>query len=208
MLQDSIIMLDGSDIDNLAIVGGTAFPVTTNTGELFFRTDENKLYIRNAADDGWVDLAGAGGGGGSTDTATRKLVAVDSTDAYVEEHMIRAFNQYAGWTTVKTIAWTGTGGTTYTSGIVESYITGLTNSVGTGSRVQRYDFDIAGGVFTAGSMFNESSNAAAPSMRVAVSGTNFLIQVQGSGGVQTMSGSIYLKIIMPAAPGGTSVTIS
>lgn len=38
---------EGSDITNITVPSGTTFPSNDNAGELFFRTDENKLYIRN-----------------------------------------------------------------------------------------------------------------------------------------------------------------
>jgi len=37
----------GSEIVNLTIPTGTAFPANDNVGELFYRTDEDTLYVRN-----------------------------------------------------------------------------------------------------------------------------------------------------------------
>jgi len=45
--------------DSGALRNGTSFPETTEPGLIFFRTDEDKLYIRNAADSDWDEI-GAG----------------------------------------------------------------------------------------------------------------------------------------------------
>ena len=42
--------------DSGAIKQGTSFPGTTETGLLFYKTDEDKLYVRNAADDAWDEV--------------------------------------------------------------------------------------------------------------------------------------------------------
>lgn len=51
---------EGSEVTNLTAPGGTSFPAGENAGELFFRTDENKLYVYTTS---WTDITGAGGGG-------------------------------------------------------------------------------------------------------------------------------------------------
>lgn len=40
--------------DSGALKNGTSFPVTTEKGLLFFKSDEDKVYIRNNADDAWL----------------------------------------------------------------------------------------------------------------------------------------------------------
>lgn len=42
---------------NGALAQGTSFPGTTYPGLLFFRTDLNQIYIRNAADSAWVAVS-------------------------------------------------------------------------------------------------------------------------------------------------------
>jgi hypothetical protein len=39
-----------------AVAKDTSFPGSTVAGQLFFRTDEDKLYYRNAADDAWTQV--------------------------------------------------------------------------------------------------------------------------------------------------------
>lgn len=38
---------EGSTITNITVPSGTSFPPGDNVGELFYRTDEDKLYIRD-----------------------------------------------------------------------------------------------------------------------------------------------------------------
>lgn len=38
---------EGSSITNITVPSGTSFPASDNVGELFYRTDEDKLYIRD-----------------------------------------------------------------------------------------------------------------------------------------------------------------
>jgi len=40
-------LAEGSTITNITVPSGTSFPVSDNVGELFYRTDEDKLYIRD-----------------------------------------------------------------------------------------------------------------------------------------------------------------
>jgi len=48
---------EGSEITNLTIPTGTSFPANDNVGEMFYRTDEDKLYIRNNT--GWGESGGS-----------------------------------------------------------------------------------------------------------------------------------------------------
>jgi hypothetical protein len=45
-------LAEGSEIVNITIPTGTTFPQNDNVGELFFRTDQNKFYVRDNV--GWV----------------------------------------------------------------------------------------------------------------------------------------------------------
>ena len=49
---------EGSDITNLTMPSGTSFPANDNVGELFYRTDLDKLYIRNNTT--WEDVTSKG----------------------------------------------------------------------------------------------------------------------------------------------------
>jgi len=54
-------LLEGAKVKNLSVDTGTAFPSSPNTGELFFRTDQGKLYVYTSST--WADLTTGGGGG-------------------------------------------------------------------------------------------------------------------------------------------------
>jgi hypothetical protein len=45
MLFDSIKLVEGSAISNLTVATGATFPTVPDIGELFFKTDTNKLYL-------------------------------------------------------------------------------------------------------------------------------------------------------------------
>ena len=68
---------EGSEITNLTIPTGTSFPANDNVGEMFYRTDEDKLYVRNNT--GW----GAAGGGIEIG-AVSPLGAIAVPDGYLE----------------------------------------------------------------------------------------------------------------------------
>ena len=55
MLTDGLKLTEGSTVTNSIISSGPVFPEESiaNVGELFYRTDENKLYYRTAS--GWVE---------------------------------------------------------------------------------------------------------------------------------------------------------
>lgn len=46
---------EGSNISNLTVASGTSFPSNANVAELFYRTDESKLYVHNGTT--WVELS-------------------------------------------------------------------------------------------------------------------------------------------------------
>lgn len=46
---------EGSELENLTVPVGTVFPSNENTGELFYRSDESKLYVYNGTS--WAELS-------------------------------------------------------------------------------------------------------------------------------------------------------
>lgn len=48
---------EGTEITNITVPSGTAFPSNDNVGEFFYRTDEDALYIRNNT--AWETVGGA-----------------------------------------------------------------------------------------------------------------------------------------------------
>ena len=48
MLFDGIRLAEGSSVSNMTIDSGTAFPADASLGELFYRTDENRMYMFNS----------------------------------------------------------------------------------------------------------------------------------------------------------------
>ena len=57
MQNFGIQVAEGSEITNLTIPTGTSFPANDNVGEMFYRTDEDKLYVRNNTE--WVVAGGS-----------------------------------------------------------------------------------------------------------------------------------------------------
>lgn len=53
MRYDTINLLQGADIQNLVVASGTSFPSLPDLGELFFRTDQDKLYVYKSG--GWAE---------------------------------------------------------------------------------------------------------------------------------------------------------
>lgn len=47
-------LAEGSEITNITVPSGTSFPANDNIGELFYKTDEDKLYVRNNST--WIAL--------------------------------------------------------------------------------------------------------------------------------------------------------
>lgn len=144
--------------------------------------------------------------GGGTATTSRRL-QVDATDtAYFQEMQFRVTNANAAWTTLATITPSPLGGGTFTSGIVEARLVGLTNSVGVGSRFSRWAFDISAGVITFASMTEDVDGPAPPQFRLSGT-TTILCQQQSSNGTNTWVGGITLGIFIPN-PGGTTMSIT
>ena len=67
----------GSEIVNLTIPTGTAFPANDNVGELFYRTDEDTLYVRNNT--GW-----AVSGGSATVGSISSIGSTSTPDGYLQ----------------------------------------------------------------------------------------------------------------------------
>jgi len=57
MQNFGIEVAQGSEITNLTIPTGTSFPANDNVGEMFYRTDEDKLYVRDNV--GWAVSGGS-----------------------------------------------------------------------------------------------------------------------------------------------------
>lgn len=166
-----------------------------------------KILNLTAADITYDGVSLLGGGGSSTDTTVRRLQVDATNDTFYEEYILRAVGQYSGWTTIKTIAVTGGGTGTYTSGIVSATISGVTNGSGVGSRIATWHWSTNANVFTIGSMADNASQAEAPQFQLALSGTNILIQVRGSA-THTMTGTIHLRITIPPTSGGATYSIT
>ena len=77
MQNFGIEVAQGSEITNLTIPTGTSFPANDNVGEMFYRTDEDKLYIRNNT--GWA-VSGGSAKVGSVITMTTS----DIPDGYIK----------------------------------------------------------------------------------------------------------------------------
>jgi len=75
MQNFGIQVAEGSEITNLTIPTGTSFPANDNVGEMFYRTDENKLYIRNNT--GWESVAAA-----PESLASVNMVVFDTNGTY------------------------------------------------------------------------------------------------------------------------------
>jgi hypothetical protein len=56
---DNPSLFEGSDFENLTVDSGTTFPTGEDVGELFFRTDTNKLFVYDGSS--WVDTTQAPG---------------------------------------------------------------------------------------------------------------------------------------------------
>jgi len=70
--HNSIELLSGATIINARIHNGTSFPGSPYEGQLFFRTDQDKLYIYDGAS--WLDVTG----GIQSVTGTAPIVATTS----------------------------------------------------------------------------------------------------------------------------------
>jgi hypothetical protein len=71
---------EGSSILNLTVANGTSFPSNPNAAELFYRTDENKLYVHNGTT--WVELSTTGAG-----TSYKHIQSSASTTWTIEHNL-------------------------------------------------------------------------------------------------------------------------
>lgn len=67
MLFDGINLAEGSSIINATVASGSSFPSNPNSGELFFKSDEQVLYVYDSTQ--WTQV-GSGAGGGGTFSVT------------------------------------------------------------------------------------------------------------------------------------------
>lgn len=58
MIFDSIQLLEGSKLTNVVLDSGTSFPSLPDTGELFFKTTDNGLYVYTGS--AWASATGTG----------------------------------------------------------------------------------------------------------------------------------------------------
>lgn len=78
MLQDSITLLNGAVITNMVAPSGTAFPALPDTGELFFNTTTNNLFVYIT--DSWVEVGSGGGGAVSSVAGKTGAVTLNYAD--------------------------------------------------------------------------------------------------------------------------------
>lgn len=83
MILDGLTLVEGTKITNLTTNSGSAFPLNQSPGELFYRTDEDKLYTSNGT--AWTAVGtGSGGGSGAWGDITGKPTTISGygiTDA-------------------------------------------------------------------------------------------------------------------------------
>lgn len=125
MLYDRIKLLQGADVENLVVDSGTTFPASPDLGELFFRTDQDKLFVYKSS--GWSEAGSA-----SFDTsANRNITGVWTFTQPVVGVTPTASNQYTTKSYVDTaIAGVGSGSGSVTSVSVSGGSTGLTTTGG------------------------------------------------------------------------------
>lgn len=63
MIFHGVSLAEGATIKNATVDSGTSFPTDPTTGELFFRTDSDKLFVYDGAT--WIET-GTGGSSGGT----------------------------------------------------------------------------------------------------------------------------------------------
>ena len=76
MLYDGISLTENASIQNAAIDHGTVFPIDTSVGELFFRSDLNKMFVHNGS--AWEEV-------GATLNASTIAGALGYTPASLDE---------------------------------------------------------------------------------------------------------------------------
>ena len=101
----NIEIAEGAKITNATIAHGTSFPSNPNEGEMFWRSDENKLYVYDETTPGWLATSGGLQNivedttpqlGGDLDAQTNKITNLEdptslqdaSTKAYTDNTAI------------------------------------------------------------------------------------------------------------------------
>jgi len=113
-----------------------------------------------------------------------------------------------GWLTLKTLTPSATTGV-YLRGLIDLTVAGNSNAIGNGVIENGWYFDINNSTFTSGYIGTGTASLCSgslPQIRVNVSGSNFIVQVQSSNnGSATFNGMAYLKLLLPSGS-GTGVT--
>jgi len=104
---------EGSEIINLTVPTGTIFPSAANSGEMFFRTDENKLYIHNGTS--WVSPAANNDAGSLDGLDSLQFLRSDITDYLSANSYIGAEN--SGAETTRIVGMDSTANIIYVGGI-------------------------------------------------------------------------------------------
>lgn len=114
-------------------------------------------------------------------------------------------NQITSWVTLLTITQTPTTSIWYRS-TVTADICGHTGGVDNGLlKGAVWYFDCTNNVLTSGSLVaGTTSGGGAPQFRILVSGSQFLIQMQSSTGVNTWQGSAKIEVLLPRSGGSTA----
>lgn len=72
---------EGSSLDNLTVSSGVTFPDTPNAAELFYRSDENKLYLYNGSQ--WAELSALA-------TSTYKHTQASANTTWIISHNLNS----------------------------------------------------------------------------------------------------------------------
>lgn len=69
----------GVNSGSIALPSGSSFPADPISSEIFFRSDEDKVYIRNGTNTGWVQVNSSGGTSGGDPFPSYVTLAVTSS---------------------------------------------------------------------------------------------------------------------------------
>lgn len=78
MFHDSIKLFEGSEFSNLVVASGAAYPSSADAGELFFKSDVNKLYVYSGS--AWLELGSSGGSSVSSVAGRTGAVTLSASD--------------------------------------------------------------------------------------------------------------------------------
>lgn len=114
MLHDTITLLQGSNITNLVVASGTSFPSNPDAGELFFRTDQNKMYVyKGAPITAWEEV-GSGAGSSTSETKVTLTANTASTTLNLSQGQVFSVTLAANTTFTFSNAPSGTDLTSFT----------------------------------------------------------------------------------------------